>query len=305
MDVCGVPQKESSKKACLSIFGRYTAPAPGTLSRPTRPPQRKRSSSISQKGSSDGTEIPDMLAQIEANVKSKVLSSSAAKRLRVFLTSGCSPLPANIDEALDTILVATGKVRSLDAKESDPRRLRRYEDVSWLRFLAVIMFTTLTLTLILQISKIVKSLKHLVLLMKTMGIGPIVGSKHTAANSLASRPLYLALDLGLRQKRKHYNGQLFFQAIVLPDNFFDIDTSEQDNTRKSILGLGTKVAEGGRYDDLVSSSSFVGGRIDRTPNSVEIVSSLMVLFYRFGNIVLPEILVQLLSTFTLLHRFQW
>lgn len=235
MDVCSVPQKESSRKASLSIFARFTAPAPGTLFQSIRQPQRKRSSSVSQKGSSHGMETPDLLAQIEATVKSKALPKYAAKRLEVFLTSGCSPLPANIDEALDTILVATGKLRLLDDKDqrTDPRRLKRYEDIG----------------------KAIRSLKQLVLLMSTMGIGPILGTKKAAINSLASRPIYLALDLGLRQKRKHFNGHIFFQAIVLPDTFFEMNVSEQNSNRKSILGLGTKVAEGGRYDDLVSISA--------------------------------------------------
>jgi hypothetical protein len=233
MDICGVPQKESSKKACLSIFARVTASVPGALFEHIGLPQRKRSFSVSQKGSVDGAEMPDARSLIEANVNSKVFSKSCGKRLELFLTSGCSPLPANIDEALDTILVAIGNVRMLDAKDqgTDPRRLKRYS----------------------EIDKCVKSLKHVVFLVKTMGIGPIHGSKNTSASSVICRPIYLALDLGLRQKRKHYNGQLVFQAIVLPDNFFEIDPSEKGNNRKSILGLGTKVAEGGRYDDLVGS----------------------------------------------------
>lgn len=231
MDICGVPQKDAAKKACLQIFARVSAPAPGLLVKSFQRPQRKRSSSIS--GASNGMDTPDVKGQIEEVVKNGVLPMSAARRLEVFLTSGCSPLPANIDDALEAILVATGKVRLLDAKNqaTDPRRLKRYEDIA----------------------RIVKSLKRLVLLMESMGIGPVVGSKNNATGTVASRPLYIALDLGLRQKRKHFNGQLFFQAIVLPDNFFDTDPSEEDvNNRKPILGLGTKVAEGGRYDDLVS-----------------------------------------------------
>jgi hypothetical protein len=50
--------------------------------------------------------------------------------------------------------------------------------------------------------------------------------------------------------------QLFFQAIVLPGDFFDVtgtDTSDQETNKKSvfIVGIGTKVAEGGRQDELV------------------------------------------------------
>jgi hypothetical protein len=99
--------------------------------------------------------------QIDAAVESKALPKRAAKQLKLFLTAGCSPLPAGFNDALDTILPAMGKF------------------------------------------------------------------------------------------------QLFFQAIVLPGDFFDVtgtDTSDQETNKKSvfIVGIGTKVAEGGRlYDELV------------------------------------------------------
>lgn len=232
MEICGVPPKDSAKKACLQIFARCSAPAPGTLLKSTRPP-RKRSTSISQGGASAESEMSSVNNEIDEAVKNNSLPRSAAKRLEVFLASGCSPLPANIDKALDAILVGTRNVRNLDAK-TDPRRLKRYEDIA----------------------RIVKSLKHLVVLLNAMGIGPIFESKNAVRDAVASRPLYIALDLGLRQKRKHFNGQLLFQAIVLPYNFFD-STEKDVANRKSILGLGTKVAEGGRYDDLVSKRAFV------------------------------------------------
>lgn len=177
-----------------------------------------------------------MSAHIDAAVESRDLPKSAANRLKLFLTAGCSPLPADFFDALDTILLATGKLRVFDAENrvADPRRLKRYEDIT----------------------RIVKSLKHLLLSMSTMGIGPIYGSRNESHIGFASRPLYLALDLGLRQRRKHFHGQLSFQAIVLPGNFFDdtsTETSDQEVNKKlvSIVGHGMKVAEGGRYDELV------------------------------------------------------
>jgi hypothetical protein len=56
-------------------------------------------------------------------------------------------------------------------------------------------------------------------------------------NYFVSRPLYLKLNLDLRQGRKHFHGQLFFQAIVLPDDFFDLegtDTSDEETEKKSM-----------------------------------------------------------------------
>ena len=235
MEVCGIPQKESARKACLQIFTRFAVTAPGMLPKDAGRPQRNRSSSIGQQSdaSTGATVRPDATSYIDAAVESRTFPETAANRLRLFLSSGCCPLPADIDDALNTILVATGHLRQLDAqnKVADPRRLKRYEDIS----------------------RIVQSLKNLVLLMKEMGIGPILGSKSEAQGSLINKPMYIALDLGLRQKRKHFNGQIFFQAIVLPDNFFDMAATESNAQDKSqsIVGQGTKVAEGGRYDELV------------------------------------------------------
>lgn len=238
MDVCGVPQKDSARKACLQVFTRCTAPAPGVLAEFVERPhhQRKRSGSVGQINAPKRVKRADALAHIDAAVESRALPQSAANRLKLFLTAGCSPLPANFIDALDTILLATDKLRVFDAESrvAEPRRLKRYEDIA----------------------RIVKSLKHLLLSMCTMGIGPLYGSKHESQNGLTSRPLYLALDLGLRQRRKHFHGQLFFQAIVLPDNFFgttSTETSDQEASQKSvsIVGYGMKVAEGGRYDELV------------------------------------------------------
>jgi translation initiation factor 2-alpha kinase 4 len=238
MDVCAVPQKESARKACLQVFTRCTAPAPGLLVDFMEMPnhQRRRSSSLGQMTAPKRAKRSDVSTQIDAVVESKALPKSAGKRLKLFLTAGCSPLPADFNDALDTILHATGKLRGFDTENqvADPRRLKRYEDIS----------------------RIVKSLKDLITCMETIGIGPIYGQSNESNKCFASRPLFLALDLGLRQRRQHFHGQLFFQAIVLPDDFCDVictGTSDQETNKKllSIVGHGMKVAEGGRYDELV------------------------------------------------------
>ena len=238
MEVCGIPQKDSARKACLQIFTRFTVATPGALVHYATRPQRGRSFSLGQHSdTSDDREIPTAESYINAAVESQTLPKAAAKRLQLFLSAGCCPLPANVDDALDTILAAAGKLRQLDAQNqvADPRRLKRYEDIS----------------------RIIQSLKSLIFLTKTMGIGPVHGSEKETQESVTSRPLYIALDLGLRQKRKHFNGQIFFQAIVLPENFFEktaCDPNAQDKNQ-SIVEQGTKVAEGGRYDELVSTSN--------------------------------------------------
>lgn len=284
LDVCGIPQKDSAKKACLQLFARCSAPAPGMLLKSIPRTQRKRSSSVSQSRGPNDMGF-DVMGQIEATSKSLGLSKSAEKRLGVFLTNGCSPLPAHIDEALDTILLATSKVRLLDGKNqvTDPRRLKRYE----------------------EIARVVKSLKQLVALMKTMGIGPLFPFKTDSKSGLGSRPLYIALDLGLRQRRKHFNGQLVFQAIVLPDNFFDTDPRDKERKGKPIVGLGTKVAEGGRYDDLVRGSRrfVILCHCHRSLYSTVCLSVSLFFINRFENIVLLVTLELPSSAIIQLHRF--
>ena len=63
-------------------------------------------------------------------------------------------------------------------------------------------------------------------------------------NKNISYPAYISIDLGLRQKRGNFSGGTFFQAILLQDAFFE-DGNDKAN------GKGIRIAEGGRYDDLV------------------------------------------------------
>ena len=67
-----------------------------------------------------------------------------------------------------------------------------------------------------------------------------------------SCPAYISIDIGLRQKRAHYSGRLYFQAILLQDDFFQ---NGEKTTNKKYGGKGTRLAEGGRYDDLVRQVS--------------------------------------------------
>ena len=66
------------------------------------------------------------------------------------------------------------------------------------------------------------------------------------------------MDLGLCQRRKHFHGQLIFQCITIPDNFFNMSKDDfVGETNKTILSSPTgcfKVAEGSCYDDLVSTT---------------------------------------------------
>lgn len=161
------------------------------------------------------------------------LPEPCAACLNLFISSGCLPLPADITEAVDAIKTSLSTLRKAQLGNTiDSRRFRRFEDAG-------------------------KSLKHLmslVQLLYSINIGPMFGSKEKA--SLLNRPLYISLDLGLRQRRDHFHGSTLFQCIALKENYFDDfvqgdDEIETNDTILSSTGSGLKIAEGGRYDDLV------------------------------------------------------
>jgi len=67
---------------------------------------------------------------------------------------------------------------------------------------------------------------------------------HINNNKNISYPAYISIDLGLRQNRGNFSGGTFYQVILLNNTFFE-DGDDKAN------GKGIRVAEGGRYDDLV------------------------------------------------------
>lgn len=176
--------------------------------------------------------IEHLERQLEDAISKHGLTTTAANRLRTFITKGCRPLPCNIVEALDKLQLAVTYMRSTDKEaKTDPRRMKRYEDCN----------------------KILKGLKSLASSLDALGISPRFGNQRSVAG--VNRPLYISLDLGLRQRRKHYHGQILFQCIALPDNYLDELPNVEDHNDFIISssGPGMKLAEGGRYDDLVST----------------------------------------------------
>jgi hypothetical protein len=148
----------------------------------------------------------------------------------MLLSSGCCPLSTNLEDAVDSILRAVGNLRLLDANSNaDPRRLKRYDDIG----------------------RSAKHLKDISQVLKMIGVKPHLHGdyqKHPEfdENDQVSRPLYLCLDLGLRQRRRHFN-QLYFQAVLIPPSMLNPESSHRAGESE----VGVKVAEGGRYDDLV------------------------------------------------------
>jgi histidyl-tRNA synthetase len=231
LEICGVPQKESLRRACMSILTRSCAPGPSTLIKALKR-TKKRNKNEKKSCASEHLE-----RQLENAVSSHGLPVAASNKLRTFITKGCMPLPCNVEEAIDKLQAAVSYLLSTDKEARvDPRRMKRYDDIG----------------------RNLNGLKNLVATLSTLGIPPLLGSgKQGSTATRVNRPLYISLDLGLRQKRKHFHGQLMFQCIAIPDDYFEEIASEFDEHNDFVIssaGRGIKVAEGGRYDDLVSNS---------------------------------------------------
>lgn len=232
--VCGVPQKESVRRACLTMLTQSTAPGPSSLSY-LRDAKKKKNHHKNRKKSSANEQLERQLSEA---VSKYGLPPLAADRIRAFIRKGCIPLPYDIGDAIDRIQAAVSHLQSTDTEiQVDPRRtMKRFEDIV----------------------KGLNGLRSLVESLKALGIAPLVGPGRQQASSRLNRPLYISLDLGLRQRRKHFHGQIIFQCIAIPDTYFDDIGENDDHNNDFVLstpGPGTKVAEGGRYDDLVR---FVG-----------------------------------------------
>jgi hypothetical protein len=165
---------------------------------------------------------------LESAVNNHGLPPQSSTALKSFITNGCFPLPVEIENALDSIKSALMKLRNFHGRTIDARQFRRFEDAG----------------------KCLKHLKNLITLLSSIGIGPLLASKNPAGK--ISRPIFISLDLGLRQRRANYNGQTFFQCVALKDDYFEnlYNDGGEPETNDSIVsstGLGLRIAEGGRY----------------------------------------------------------
>ena len=212
---------------CMRAFTQLTAPAPGSLVS-FLPLKRKRASSRQFTERSRRETLEKFLSD---GVKSQGLPQRAAEQLRLFITGGCMPLPVEVNEAIDAIKTSIGRLRkSRPESKVDPRWVKRFDDVS----------------------RILKHLSNLVQMMYTIGVPPLFGTTSTPKKLAFNCPLFVSIDLGLRQKRRHFHGQVIFQCICIPDNYFDeYEEYETNDAIISSSGSGLKVAEGGRYDELV------------------------------------------------------
>ena len=102
-------------------------------------------------------------------------------------------------------------------------------------------------------SDAVRCIKQLQHLLRAMDILDIVAALPDGLQKNVSYPAYISIDLGLRNRRKHFSGRLYFQAVLLRNDFFH--GGGENNVYATVDGKGTRIAEGGRYDDLVRQVS--------------------------------------------------
>mmetsp|Transcript_7742 Transcript_7742/g.19117 ORF Transcript_7742/g.19117 Transcript_7742/m.19117 type:complete len:1794 (-) Transcript_7742:268-5649(-) len=234
LEICGV-KEDTLKRLCLRLFTELTAPTPNALFNFLAPPtRRKRSCSHETIYMTRSEKLDDFLLKATTD---HGMSKSTAENL-LLLLQNCMPLPLNINLAIKALKDAVVSIRKAhNETEPDPRWFKRVEDAG----------------------RIFTHLENLTKTLESIGMIPLSESfpDDSSANNDYNYPLMISLDLGLRQRRKHYHGQLLFQCIAIPSNYFDFSRQteeEQDVTNDTIVsssGKGIKIAEGGRYDELV------------------------------------------------------
>lgn len=139
-----------------------------------------------------------------------------------FLKSSC-PFPSDIREALVSVEKSILLLRT-DASHTEHRRIKRFEDaVRQLRYMHDLVATMLALDMFEQ--------------------------KDAHGDAIDSQPIGILLDLGLRQRRKHYHGGTIFHYIVLPE--CPVSDIAKSREQSGISRRGIRVAEGGNFSSLV------------------------------------------------------
>lgn len=291
LDVCGI-KEEMLKQLCLRLLTELTAPTPSLLFAYIAPPTRRKRAGSRNIG--DKASRAEKLEQflLEAT-EHHGLDKSAANKLRILLKD-CMPLPLNMSlgiKLLKESLLKIGKNHD-GGNEPDTRWFKRLEDVR----------------------RILNNLEKLIDTLDSAGITPLSVNSNVntdPTNDSYNRPLLLSLDLGMRQQKKHYHGQLLFQCIAIPSNFFDSFRSTDDEsfvTNDSILsslGKGIKIAEGGRFDELVRKArppGNFGSALLNSYTTARIPKCIGVRFF-IGKLVELFYLEMSLSNKTLLKTF--
>jgi histidyl-tRNA synthetase len=226
LDLCGVPPKESVRLSAHLILGRFTAPTVYNLKQYLM--SQGHLSDIHQSSTSTNVErdrLEEAMADAERN---HGLPSAAARRLRIFIQH-CGVLSPNAGQSINKLKEAIVRLRNTEKlQSSEPKLLKRFEDAA----------------------RSLKMLRDIIAFLES-SMSPVVTSS-TKAKKEECSPLFISIDFGLRQRRKHYHGGLIFQCIVLPESYLERDIPDESNdTLISSTGPGIRVAEGGDFTDLV------------------------------------------------------
>ena len=229
LDLFFVPKSETIRQSCHNIFTSCTACPPIDLCNQRRHSKGRRKQKA-RDIKANGLAFLDKC--LESAVENEKLPRRAARRFRAFVSHGSLPYPVDANKALDMIYESSRKLHATDVNSSnyndDTKRLSRkcFEEV------------------VCGISQ----LRQLIKAMEAIGIITAIASSKkdhlNVENQNLSYPAYISIDLGLRQKKKHYDGSLFYQAILLQDDFFNYG-EPIDNAIIS-GGKGVRIAEGGR-----------------------------------------------------------
>lgn len=235
LDLCGVPLKEQTRQAANLILTKFVTPRPSSLVSqiPTSKSKKVTEEAFSQ-------EVLDSV--LNDAILNHGMTNAAASSLRLFAMT-VAPLPHEIRQAIEKLKTGISAVKHASSV-ADSRRAKRFEDAA----------------------KALRGLLDLVQILSEIEIKPSANSKNNEVGEsldTISRPLSLSIDLGLRQRRKHYNGGVLYQFIVLP--YLNSVNNGDDFESLLVSGKAVKIAEGGNYSELVRKhrppGSFAGASL--------------------------------------------
>mmetsp|Transcript_5505 Transcript_5505/g.11681 ORF Transcript_5505/g.11681 Transcript_5505/m.11681 type:complete len:1063 (-) Transcript_5505:710-3898(-) len=217
LDICGIPAREAPRKYVLDLLQKFSAPSPFSLA----------SYEIGGEGKMrDKRRRDEINKRLKYAVSTHGVPREALKKLEILFM--LSPLSPYAGESVLYLKKTLSKLRSLE-NEDNPKRLKKYEDAA-------------------RSLKVLSDLIGLV----DFHLQPYFSRAGVPANTRYSRPLFVSVDLGMRQRRRTYHGGILFQAIVLPDTYFDEPKVDESCEELVLLsGSGMKVAQGGEFSELV------------------------------------------------------
>jgi hypothetical protein len=223
LDLCDVSPQESVRQVCCHILSRFTAPSPHSIKVRTMVDTKLSDQVLSN-------QIESLNALLNDAVSRQGLTDRAAKRFSFFVKE-CFPLPLDVFLAIGNLQQAVVNLKSIDDNREDARREKRLDDAA----------------------KSLRSLRNLIAVLNDLNLGPLNEGQRPVEGKQPARPLFISLDLGLNQRRKHYHGGTIFQCIALPNDFFKtkVDLTEHNETIIAPSGRGIKIADGGNYSELV------------------------------------------------------